>query len=420
MRPTYPPAAETVRRVGAPGKVRRARSFCLPSSLFLQTSSDSSTEFFRGFTKRHPVYAPFTTPVYSNAAIWILGYVVETVTGKPFDQAVHDDIFAPLHMSRTSLKKPQNSWGVIPIGVSGWDYDLVGEGPYVPFLSPSHRFPVSRLTWLGSAGGIFTSTNDLSNYCRGILSSTLLSPVQTRRWLKPLSHTASLKYSVGAPWEIIRSTSLTSDNRVIDLYTKSGGVGLYTSVMILVPDFDIALTVLVAGDANAQRILGDKVIDQFLPLVDGVAKTQTQALYGGKYSSPQASNSSQSSVTLKIDAGPGLSVAQWLSGGKDILAEFSSIFGKRGETMDMRLYPTGLTTTAERSFRAVMQISPASGTSAAGEAGVLSDPCETWFGIDGSTYGLIAADDFIFQVAKGGKVTALEPRILRETLMKVS
>ncbi|KAL9117447.1 MAG: hypothetical protein Q9187_006016 [Circinaria calcarea] len=358
----------------------------------------SRQEFFQGFTKRHPVYAPFATPVYSNAAFWILGYVIETVTGKPYDQAVHDDIFAPLHMNRTSLTKPQeNSWGVVPIGQSGWDYDIKG---------------------LGAAGGVFTSTNDLSNFCRGILSSTLLSPAHTRRWLKPLAHTTSLRSSVGASWEIIRSASLTPDNRVIDLYTKSGDIGLYHSLMVLVPDFDIALTILTAGDGDAVLTLAAAVLEQFLPLVDGVAKSQTEALYGGKYSSPRASNSSQSSITLKVDAGPGLPVTQWLSDGNDLLAQFSSFVGAEGNTPDMRLYPTGLITKTERAFRAVIRAFPTSGTGAAGESGLLSDPCITWFSIDGLRYGLIAVDDFVFTVAEGGKVTAVEPRVVRQTLMK--
>ena len=235
-----------------------------------------------------------------------------------------------------------------------------------------------------------------------------------------MSHTSSLKYSVGASWEIIRSTSLTPDNRVIDLYTKAGALGLYFSVMILIPDFDIALTVLVAGDSSAVRILGEAVIDQFLPLVDAVAKSQTQVLYGGKYGSPQASNSSQSSITLVTDAGPGLSVTQWLSEGQDILTELRPLFDAQKDMVDMRLYPTGLATTTERSFRAVVQVFPGNDTRAAGVPGVLSDPCQTWVGIDGAKYGLIAADDFVFQVGKGGKVTALEPRVLRETLMKVA
>lgn len=85
-------------------------------------------EFFNGFTKRHPVYAPFTTPVYSNTAFQILGYVIENVTGEPYEVAVEHNIFKPLDLSRTSLKPPRkSSWGVIPVGDSWWDTDQGGQ-----------------------------------------------------------------------------------------------------------------------------------------------------------------------------------------------------------------------------------------------------------------------------------------------------
>ena len=63
-------------------------------------------DFFDGFTKRHPVYAPFTTPVYSNAAFQILGYVIEKVAGEPYELAIQNSILKPLSLSRTSLKPP--------------------------------------------------------------------------------------------------------------------------------------------------------------------------------------------------------------------------------------------------------------------------------------------------------------------------
>lgn len=93
----------------------------------------SDVDFFDGFTKRHPVYAPFTTPVYSNVGFQILGYVIENVTGEPYEVAITNSIFKPLNLSRTSLKPSSNSsWGVIPVGDSEWDNDEGGQSSFVP------------------------------------------------------------------------------------------------------------------------------------------------------------------------------------------------------------------------------------------------------------------------------------------------
>jgi CubicO group peptidase (beta-lactamase class C family) len=51
-------------------------------------------------------YAPGTTPAYSNYATALAGYIVQRVSGEPFDRYVARHIFAPLGMSRSSFSQP--------------------------------------------------------------------------------------------------------------------------------------------------------------------------------------------------------------------------------------------------------------------------------------------------------------------------
>lgn len=369
-------------------------------------------DFFNGFTKRHPVYAPFTTPVYSNTAFQILGYVIENVTGQAYEGAVETDIFKPLNLSRTSLKRPGNpSWGVIPVGDSWWDTEEGGQSSYVSI--PVLRFCFKLTCW--SAGGIYTSTRDLSNIARAILKSTLLSPTQTREWLKPDTHTASLEFSVGKPWEITRVDSLTKDHRVVDLYTKNGGIGLYGSLLVLVPDYDVALTVLVAGATDPGSQLASLILEAFLPVIERVGKRQAATLYTGSYES----NSSRSVLNITVDDGPGLCVNEWMSNGKDILQSFKAFRADETGGVDLRLYPTGLKNADEVSFRGILQVLPVddSANSQTSDGNIFSKSC-TWSGIDGFQYGLNAADDFLFHVDDFGSANSVEPRILRQTLRR--
>lgn len=90
------------------------------------------TEFFSGFLQRHPVFAPSTTPVYSNAAFQILGYALEKITGKSYTDMLHGDIVTPLRLNGTSYAQPkESSRGVIPgtFESSGWNLDVGDEGP---------------------------------------------------------------------------------------------------------------------------------------------------------------------------------------------------------------------------------------------------------------------------------------------------
>jgi CubicO group peptidase (beta-lactamase class C family) len=52
------------------------------------------------------VYAPGTTPAYSNYGATLAGYIVQRVSGMPFDEYVEKDIFAPLGMSNTTFQQP--------------------------------------------------------------------------------------------------------------------------------------------------------------------------------------------------------------------------------------------------------------------------------------------------------------------------
>ncbi len=52
------------------------------------------------------VFAPGTTPAYSNYATALAGYIVERVSGEDFDTYVENHIFKPLGMTHSSFRQP--------------------------------------------------------------------------------------------------------------------------------------------------------------------------------------------------------------------------------------------------------------------------------------------------------------------------
>jgi len=87
-------------------------------------------EYFNGFTKRHPIVLPQSTPIYSNTAFRILSYAMEVITGRTYENIINKSIIQPLGLANTSVRKPQNnSLGIIPEGDSFWDYDIGDEAP---------------------------------------------------------------------------------------------------------------------------------------------------------------------------------------------------------------------------------------------------------------------------------------------------
>jgi CubicO group peptidase (beta-lactamase class C family) len=52
------------------------------------------------------VFAPGTTPAYSNYATALAGYIVERVSGEPFDNYIENRIFKPLGMTHSTFRQP--------------------------------------------------------------------------------------------------------------------------------------------------------------------------------------------------------------------------------------------------------------------------------------------------------------------------
>ena len=61
----------------------------------------------------HRIYDAGTTPAYSNYATSLAGYIVERVSGVPFDDYVESAIFTPLQMRGASMRQP------LPTGLAG-------------------------------------------------------------------------------------------------------------------------------------------------------------------------------------------------------------------------------------------------------------------------------------------------------------
>lgn len=90
-----------------------------------------NSEFFRGISQRHPVFAPQTTAVYSNSGFRILGYVLEAMSRTSYNTLVQSKVLGPLGLTDTSAALPprRGSWA-IPVGnLSGFHYNYSDEIP---------------------------------------------------------------------------------------------------------------------------------------------------------------------------------------------------------------------------------------------------------------------------------------------------
>ncbi|KAL4926688.1 serine hydrolase domain-containing protein [Aspergillus undulatus] len=334
-------------------------------------------EFFENAVKRPPVVSTSSSPVYSNDAFQLLGYVIEEMAGEKIRHQVDKRLIERLELTRSSYSKPADRVGIIPgpLNATAWDMDYAD---------------------MTLSGGIYSSTKDLSTLGRAILNNDLLSPALTRRWLKPVARTADRAISVGAPFEIYH----LNQPRPIDLFAKSGDIGAYSAMVGLSPEHNVGFTILAAGDL---------VTTIMIPALDAVAKEEARLQFGGTYTS------GSDKLTLITDEGPGLRITKWENKGKDMLESLASLQWERPEgELDVRLYPSGLRSHNKISFRAIMTAPPPTGP----PNGPFTNVCISWLTVDSPVYGSIAVDDFVFEIRKEGNALSVSPRVLRTTLRR--
>ena len=68
-----------------------------------------STPNLSDYLKTHipaRIYPPGTVPAYSNYATALAGYIVQRVSGRPFEDYIEENIFKPLNMTHSTFKQP--------------------------------------------------------------------------------------------------------------------------------------------------------------------------------------------------------------------------------------------------------------------------------------------------------------------------
>ena len=251
-------------------------------------------DLFKQVNKLAPLFAPNQKSSYSNLAFELLGLVLSRVSNRTYEAYIDEAIFKPLNMSTSTLSKPADSAGVIPAGPQFWD---VQEGVQNP------------------TGGIYSSSSDLSKYLRYVLTH-FNAITHAINWLHPVSHSHGSNSFYGMPWEIFTTDRILPDsNRTIRVVSKGGGLPGYTSIIMTVPEYDLGITILIAGPNKIFAKIQSIVLTTMIQVAEEIAIRQLSDRYAGTYSA--ADPELNSTVRLTADH-RGLVITTWISNGTDV------------------------------------------------------------------------------------------------------
>ncbi|WP_428327495.1 serine hydrolase [Mucilaginibacter sp.] len=189
---------------------------------------------------------PFRTKWgYTNAAFLTAGQIIPVVTGKPWEQYLKENIFAPLGMSNTLAL------------TADMPKSLNRTVPHTLIDGRLSAIPYCQIDALAPAGGISSSINDMSKWVMALLND---GKVGTRQVIPA----AAIKATREAQ-DIVGSVKHLNGELNFELYglgwfiqdydnrrliMHDGGVNGYVSSVTLVPQEHLGIVILTNTDQN--------------------------------------------------------------------------------------------------------------------------------------------------------------------------
>ena len=213
-----------------------------------EVTKSANREMMMALFKDKPLdFSPGSSWSYSNSGYSLLGYIIEAVTKKPYEQAVRKYIFTPLKMTHsgfdfTHLKSNEKAIGYFKLNDK--------EKVEAPIVDSSVSF---------SAGAIYSTTGDLYLWHKALQKNNILSREQQEKAYTPVKN----RYGYG--WSI---DSIEGKRRV----SHGGGIHGFITTIARVSEDDICIVLL----SNASNTT-----------VGEISKSIFAILYGKEYELPK-------------------------------------------------------------------------------------------------------------------------------------
>jgi len=198
--------------------------------------------FVKKYTSGDLEFEPGSKFSYDNSGYFLLGAIIERVTGKPYEEALKQRIFDPLGMKDSGYDRSSR---VIAKRAAG--YVLTPDGyENAPYLDMSIPY---------AAGSLYSTVEDLYKWDRALYTDKLLPPDLKKTMITPVLN----DYAFG--WAI--NTFKLDDNKTeVHTVRHGGGINGFNTQIIRMPDTQDLVVLL----DNTSR--GDKLDDLARGVID--------------------------------------------------------------------------------------------------------------------------------------------------------
>jgi len=182
-------------------------------------NSYSPTEFISFFADSPLQFSPGKEFSYSNSGYFLLGVIIEKVTGKPYEQVLQENIFTPLKMDNTGYDHHSL---VLKNRASGYTKNG-NEYRNAAFIDMSIPY---------AAGSLFSTTEDLYLWDQALYTNQLLSEKTKALLFTPYVSAWDGGYGYG--WHISKKT--IGEKTDVKVISHTGGINGFSTFISRMPD----------------------------------------------------------------------------------------------------------------------------------------------------------------------------------------
>ena len=214
--------------------------------------------------------------LYNNSGFFILGYLVEKISGKSLNEYLTENFFKPLGMNNTGIYETNKL-------LSNEAYGYTVENDMV---SKALNWDMS---WAGGAGALYSTVKDLNTWNEAVFNGKVLSKKSQEAAFTPVELNNMQKVDYGYGWDV-------SKYRGVQFISHGGGLNGFLSMLSRHPETKTNVVILcnatppptgIDPGGNAQQILEymfwQKMVNQSSFDSDFKVNEKILKSYVGKY-----------------------------------------------------------------------------------------------------------------------------------------
>lgn len=213
----------------------------------------SQSDVLKSFADSSLQFKPGTHYAYNNSGYFILGMVIEQVTGKPFADVLQEYILDPLGMKNTGFNVVRE---IMPKRAMGYDQNY-----FTQFANRN----VWNESSLSTAGNMFSTVDDMLTWERGLMAEKIISRKSLELMFAPSTSIDSAEAaasdidpqamtSYGYGW-FLGTAPLHGTNERISISWHSGTMSGYNAMIVRDPASELFVIVLNNVRVGREKLL---------------------------------------------------------------------------------------------------------------------------------------------------------------------